>query len=65
METVGLSWVRKEPIFVFHLPIKNKCIDNKSNVNSSLKKFFEHNKVKNQSIKTKVNNKSLKIKYKN
>jgi len=29
------------------------------------KKFFEHNKVKNQSIKTKVNNKSLKIKYKN
>lgn len=32
---------------------------------ASLKKFFDHIKVKNQSIKTKVNNKSLKIKYKN
>lgn len=50
----------KEPIFVFHLLIKNKCIDNKSNVNSSFKNFFDHNKVKNRSIKTKVNNKSLK-----
>ena len=65
---MSMAFLKK--IFVFHLPIKNKCIDNKSNVNSSLKKFFEHNKVKNQSvknqsIKTIVNNKSQKNKYKN
>ena len=61
---MSMAFLKK--IFVFHLPIKNKCIDNKRNVNGSLKKsFLDHNKVKNQSIKTKVNNKSLKIKYKN
>lgn len=48
---MSMAFLKK--IFVFHLPIKNKCIDNKSNVNSSLKKFFDHNKVKNKSIKRK------------
>lgn len=30
----------------------------------AVKNFFDHNKVKNKSRKTKVNNKSLKIEYK-
>ena len=48
---MSMAFLKK--IFVFHLPIKNKCIDNKSNVNSSLKNFFDHNKVKNKSIQRK------------
>ena len=31
----------------------------------AVKKFFDHNKVKYKSIRTKVNNKRLKTKYKN
>ena len=45
---MSMAFLKK--IFVFHLPIKNKCIDNKSNVNSS-KKIFDHNKVKYKSIR--------------
>ena len=35
---MSMAFLKK--IFVFHLPIKNKCIDNKRDVNSSLKKIF-------------------------